>query len=418
MFDKVSINLRAGDGGSGAVSFRHEKFVPYGGPDGGDGGRGGNVLVRADVSVDNLLKYRRRRVFRAENGRNGAGGKKHGRNGEDLVLKVPRGTLVKYATGDEGAVIDLVEVGDEVIAAHGGKGGWGNSHYATSTNQAPHIAQRGEAGEEKAVSLEMRLIADVGIIGYPNAGKSTLLAAASAARPKIAEYPFTTIEPVLGTVETGYDRFTLAEVPGLIKGAHQGKGLGHSFLQHILRTRILIHLLNGTSESPEDDLIKVNQELALYDPVLAKKVQIVALNKIDLPKVRDRLSLIRKDLERANVKARCISAATGEGVPELMAEAFRTLKQITAKESGSEISKKVFRPVPRESGITVEKKGETFVIHAPELERVIVGAGAGENELRWQVRNQLNRQGVGKLLEKAGAGSGSRVRCGELEWEW
>jgi len=357
-------------------------------------------------------------VFRAENGRNGAGGKKHGRNGEDLVLKVPRGTLVKYATGDEGAVIDLVEVGDEVIAAHGGKGGWGNSHYATSTNQAPHIAQRGEAGEEKAVSLEMRLIADVGIIGYPNAGKSTLLAAASAARPKIAEYPFTTIEPVLGTVETGYDRFTLAEVPGLIKGAHQGKGLGHSFLQHILRTRILIHLLNGTSESPEDDLIKVNQELALYDPVLAKKVQIVALNKIDLPKVRDRLSLIRKDLERANVKARCISAATGEGVPELMAEAFRTLKQITAKESGSEISKKVFRPVPRESGITVEKKGETFVIHAPELERVIVGAGAGENELRWQVRNQLNRQGVGKLLEKAGAGSGSRVRCGELEWEW
>jgi len=418
MFDKVSINLRAGDGGSGAVSFRHEKFVPYGGPDGGDGGRGGNVLVRADVSVDNLLKYRRRRVFRAENGRNGAGGKKHGRNGEDLVLKVPRGTLVKYATGDEGAVIDLVEVGDEVIAAHGGKGGWGNSHYATSTNQAPHIAQRGEAGEEKAVSLEMRLIADVGIIGYPNAGKSTLLAAASAARPKIADYPFTTIEPVLGTVETGYDRFTLAEVPGLIKGAHQGKGLGHSFLQHILRTRILIHLLNGTSESPEDDLIKVNQELALYDPVLAKKVQIVALNKIDLPKVRDRLSLIRKDLERANVKARCISAATGEGVPELMAEAFRTLKQITAKESGSEISKKVFRPVPRESGITVEKKGETFVIHAPELERVIVGAGAGENELRWQVRNQLNRQGVGKLLEKAGAGSGSRVRCGELEWEW
>jgi GTP-binding protein len=418
MFDNAIINIRSGDGGNGAVSFRHEKFVPYGGPDGGNGGSGGNVVIKADSSIDNLFKYRRKRVYKAANGRNGAGGKRHGKNGDDFVLKVPPGTVVQFTTESEETVVDLVHAGDEVIAACGGKGGWGNSHYATSTNQAPHIGQRGEAGEEKTVSLEMRLIADVGIIGYPNVGKSTLLSSASAARPKVADYPFTTIEPVLGMVEVGYERFTIAEVPGLIEGAHLGKGLGHTFLQHILRTKILIHLLNGNSESPIDDFIKVNQELALYDPVLARKVQIVALNKIDLPGVQDRLSLIKQEFNGANVKACFISAVTGEGVPELMAEALKTLKQVAAKESDKDVTKKVFRPGPRDTGITVEKKGEVYIITAPELERIIVGAGASEAELRWQVQNQLNRRGAGKILEKAGAKPGSRVRCGELEWEW
>ena len=418
MFDNITINVKAGDGGNGAVSFRREKFVPYGGPDGGNGGKGGDVIVKADGSVDNLFKYRRRRVFKAINGRNGAGRKKHGRNGDDLVLTVPPGTVVKYASESEETVIDLVDAGDEVIAGQGGKGGWGNIHYATSTNQAPHIAQRGEAGKEKTVSLEMRLIADVGLIGYPNVGKSTLLSTASAAKPKIADYPFTTVEPVLGIVEVGYDRFTMAEVPGLIEGAHLGKGLGHTFLQHILRTKILIHLINGTSESPVDDLMHVNQELVLYDPMLVRKAQIVALNKIDLPGVQDRLSLIKQEFDRADIKAHFISAATGEGIPALMAEALKTLKQVAAKERDKEITKKVFRPGPRDTGITVEKKGDTFIIHAPELERIIVGAGVSEDELRWQIQNQLTRQGAGKMLEKAGAKPGSKVRCGELEWEW
>ncbi len=418
MFDKVAISVKAGDGGNGAVSFRREKFVPYGGPDGGNGGSGGNVVIRADGSVDNLFKYRRKRVFKAVNGRNGAGRKKHGRNGENLVLMVPPGTVVKYVSESEETVIDLVNAGDEVIAAHGGKGGWGNIHYATSTNQAPYIAQKGEAGEENTVSLEMRLIADVGIIGYPNVGKSTLLSSASAAKPKIADYPFTTVEPVLGIVEVGYDRFTMAEVPGLVEGAHLGKGLGHTFLQHILRTKILVHLISGTSESPVDDLIHVNQELALYDPMLEKKVQIVALNKIDLPGVQDRLSLVKQEFKEAGIKAHFISAATGEGVPDLMAETLKTLKQVAAKEHDREITKKVFRPGPRDTGITVEKKGDMYIIHASELERIIVGAGASEDELRWQIRNQLTRRGVGKILEKAGAKPGSKVRCGELEWEW
>ena len=410
--------MKAGNGGNGAVSFRHEKFVPYGGPDGGNGGSGGDVIIRADGSVDNLFKYRRKRLYKAVNGRNGAGKKKHGRNGEDMVLTVPPGTVVKYASESEETVVDLVNAGDEEIAARGGKGGWGNVHYATSTNQAPYIAQRGEAGEERTVSLEMRLIADVGIIGYPNAGKSTLLASASAAKPKIADYPFTTIEPELGIVEVGYDRFTMAEVPGLIEGAHLGKGLGHTFLQHILRTKILIHLLSGTSESLVDDLIHVNQELVLYDPMLAGKVQIVALNKIDLPGVQDKLSSIKREFSQVGIKARFISAATGEGVPDLMVEALKTLKQEAAKESDREITKKVFRPGPEDAGITVEKKGDTYIIHAAELERIVVGAGASETELRSQVQNQLTRRGANKILEKAGAKPGSKVRCGELEWEW
>ena len=418
MFDKITINMKAGDGGNGAVSFRREKFVPFGGPDGGNGGKGGDVIIKADGSIDNLFKYRRKRVFKAVNGRNGAGRKKHGRNGEDMVLTVPPGTVVKYASESEETLVDLVNAGDEEIAARGGKGGWGNIHYATSTNQAPYIAQRGEAGEENTVSLEMRLIADLGIIGYPNVGKSTLLSSASAAKPKIADYPFTTVEPVLGIVEVGYDRFTMAEVPGLIEGAHLGKGLGHTFLQHILRTKILIHLISGTSESPVDDLINVNQELALYDPMLSQKVQIVALNKIDLPEVQDRLSLIKQEFNRAGIKARFISAVTGEGVPDLMAEAFKTLKRVAAEESGREITVKVFRPGPRDTGITVEKKGDTFIIHAPELERIIVGAGASETELHSQIQNQLTRRGAGKILEKAGVKPGSKVRCGELEWEW
>lgn len=418
MFDKASLNVIAGSGGNGAVSFRHEKFVPYGGPDGGNGGNGGDVVIRADGSVDNLIKYRRRRIYKAGDGRNGAGSKRHGRNGDDLVLMVPPGTVIRYASEAEDAVVDLMQAGDEVIAASGGRGGWGNSHYATSTNQAPHIAQRGEAGEEKTVWLEMRLIADVGIIGYPNAGKSTLLSSASAAKPKIADYPFTTIEPVLGIVEVGYDRFIMAEVPGLIEGAHLGKGMGHAFLQHILRTKMLLHLVSGTSASPLEDLVSVNQELALYDPTLARKVQVVVINKIDLPGVRDRLSLIKRELKGAGVEARFISAITGEGIPELVEEVLGMLQRVSAEERSREMTQKVFRPGTQEAGIAVEKKGDTYIVYAPEIERIIVGAGAGEDELRWQVQRLLNRRGINKLLEKAGVKPGGKVRCGELEWEW
>ena len=420
MFDWAVIKVRAGDGGNGIVGFRREKFVPYGGPDGGDGGSGGNVVVRADDSVDSLRRYRQKRSYHAENGRNGGGNRKHGRNGEDLVLTVPAGTVVtaELEDGTNFLLADLEKTGDEVIVVGGGKGGWGNTHFTSSTHQAPHIAQRGENGEEQAIRLEMRLIADVGIIGYPNVGKSTLLAAASAAKPKVASYPFTTIEPELGVVEIGLEVFVMAEIPGLIEGAHRGRGLGHDFLRHAMRTKILIHLVSVTSESPVDDMMRVNEELTLFDMSLAQKPQILALNKVDLPEVKDRLGDIKREIAGAGIKAHYISAATGQGVSGLMAEVLKVLKTQTA---GVEVEKppvKVFRPRPRESRFTVSRIGEEFVISAPDLERIIAGAGVTPADLRWQLDHQLNRLGVNKALEKAGVKSGDKIRCGELTWEW
>ena len=420
MIDKAEIAVKAGSGGNGVVGFRREMYVPYGGPDGGDGGNGGNVVVRADETIDNLRRYRQKKPHRAENGHNGAGNRKHGKDGEDLVLSVPPGTIVtsNEEDGTEVLLADLEKPGDEVIVAKGGKGGWGNTHYKSSTNQTPRIAQRGETGEERTVRLEMRLIADVGIIGYPNAGKSTLLTAASAARPKVASYPFTTLEPVLGVVERGLESFVMAEIPGLIEGAHLGKGLGHDFLQHAMRTKILVHLISGTSASPSEDMLRVNEELALFDPTLARKPQLVALNKIDLPEVQERLEEIKGEITGVGIKAHYISAATGQGVSILMAEAMKVLKAETAMEKRVELPVKVFRPQPREPRVKVTREGDEYVIHAPDLERIIAGAGVTPSELRWQLNYQLNRIGANKTLEKAGVKSGDKIRCGELTWEY
>ena len=420
MFDRVEIRVRAGDGGNGMISFRREKFVPFGGPDGGDGGVGGSVVLRADESVTSLQGFRQKRLYRAEGGRNGGSKRKHGRNGESIILAVPEGTVVSYsmAVGADAFIADLERASEEVVVAGGGKGGRGNTHFATSTNQAPHIAQKGELGEEHSILLEMRLIADVGIIGYPNAGKSTLLASASAARPKIAGYPFTTIEPVLGQVEVGQQSFVMAEIPGLIEGAHLGRGLGHDFLRHILRTKILIHLISGVSASPAEDMMRVNEELALFDPALARKTQIIALNKVDLPEVQARLDGIREALSSAGIKASYISAATGQGVSGLMAETMRMLTKVAAEEERIRMPKKVFRPQPRDTGVIVQRVGDEFVLSVPELERLVAGAGVSDFELRWQMKRQLARLGVNKALEKAGVKPGDKIRCGKLEWEW
>jgi len=412
--------VKAGDGGDGMISFRRERYVPFGGPDGGKGGNGGNVMVKADGSVTSLREFRQKRLYRAEDGGNGGGKRKHGRSGENLVLAVPAGTVISYKTeaGTGVFIADLEQAGEEVAVAGGGKGGWGNTHFVSSTNQAPHIAQKGEHGEEHSILLEMRLIADVGIIGYPNAGKSTLLSAASAARPKIDSYPFTTIEPVLGLVEVGQQCFVMAEIPGLIEGAHLGRGLGHDFLRHILRTKILIHLISGSSESPPEDMMRVNEELALFDPALARKPQIIALNKIDLPEVQARLDGIRDAFSSAGIKAFYISAATGQGVTELMAETMRTLEGVAVEVERTEVTKKVFRPQPRDAGVIVHRVGDEFVLSVPELERIVAGAGVSDYEVRWQLKKQLARLGVNKALEKAGIKPGDKVRCGNLEWEW
>ena len=420
MIDRAEIKVKAGDGGRGVVSFRREMYVPLGGPDGGDGGKGGDVIIRADKSTDSLRFYRQKKLYRGENGHNGEGKKKHGRDGEELILAVPPGTIVTSSTeeGTEVLLSDLGSAGEEVIVAVGGKGGWGNVHYKSSINQAPRVAQKGEAGEEKTIKMEMRLIADVGIIGYPNAGKSTLLAAASAAKPKVASYPFTTLEPVLGVVEIGSDSFIMAEIPGLIEGAHLGKGLGIDFLRHAMRTKILIHLISGDSETPAEDMLMVNNELSMFDPSLAKKPQIIALNKIDLPEVQEKLAGIKEELSGAGVRAHYISAATGEGVDGLMAEALKVLKAETGGEKRAEPPVKVFRPQPREARIRVAREGEEYVIYAPGLDRIIAGSGVTSGELRWQLNFQLDKLGVNKILEKAGVKTGDKIRCGDLTWEW
>ena len=422
MFDRTEIVVRAGGGGNGVVSFRREKFVPFGGPDGGDGGDGGDVVIMADSGISSLRILEHKRFYRAADGKNGKGKKKHGKKGENLILTVPVGTVVSYKAqiGGDAVIADLEQPGQQIVVAKGGKGGLGNTHFASSTNQAPQIAQKGEAGEENSIILELRLIADVGIIGYPNVGKSTLLAAASAAKPKIAGYPFTTCEPILGVAEVGQRSFVLAEIPGLIDGAHLGRGLGHDFLRHIVRTKILIHLIDGSSASPTEDMVRVNAELSLYDSALATKPQLVVINKIDLPQVQARLAEIKDAFRGAGTIVLSISAATGDGVSELMAKTIKMLDEVTRlrREVDEKIPKKIFRPQPRGIGASVHKEGDTFVVVAPELERIVARIDMTSPGLHRQLKRQLARLEVGRALEKAGIKPGDRVRCGNLEWEW
>lgn len=418
MFDTAEIKVKAGDGGSGAISFRREKFVPYGGPDGGDGGNGGDAVFVVETGITNLLMFRRKAFYKAGRGGNGQGSKKHGARGEDLVLMVPLGTVISETdiSGDVIILADLEEPGQRVVVAYGGKAGKGNTRFTSSTNQTPRIAQKGESGEEKALHLELRLIADVGIIGYPNVGKSTLLGAASAAKPSIASYPFTTKEPIVGVIEVGLETFVLAEIPGLIEGAHAGRGLGHDFLRHATRTRMFIHMIDGSSESPVEDMVQVNTEIGLFDAALAKKPQLVVVNKIDLPEVKARLPEIIKVFGHAGIVPVPVSAETGEGVPGLMKHAMQMLRE--EGDRGKEVPAKVFHPKPKRDTVTVSKEDDIFVVNSPGLERIVARGDITSPTVRAQLNRQLTRLGVNRMLKKAGAKSGDRIRCGELEWEW
>lgn len=334
--DYVKIHVFAGDGGRGCVSFRREKYVPRGGPDGGDGGRGGHVLLRARAEMNTLLDFRYRREYEAERGEHGKGSNKHGRDGEDLIIPVPVGTVVKDALTEE-TIVDLDSDGAEVIVAKGGRGGLGNSHFATATRQAPKFAQPGEPGQERQLVLELKLLADVGLIGLPNAGKSTLISVISAARPKIADYPFTTLVPNLGVVKMeDFRSFVVADIPGLIEGAHRGAGLGFQFLRHVERTSLLLHLVD-VSDLPESDPVedfeKINRELVLYSatlgPELGKRPMAVAGTKLDIAGSGERLQRLRDYCREKGLDFFSLSAATGEGVRELvlyLAEKVKTLK--------------------------------------------------------------------------------------------
>lgn len=338
--DRAKIFVQGGQGGNGCVAFRREKFVPKGGPSGGSGGKGGDVVLVADRNVHTLLDFKYKRHYRAERGRHGEGNKRSGRSGKDLIVKVPVGTVVKDA--ETGEVIgDLTEHGQRLVVARGGRGGRGNAEFATPTRRAPDFAEPGEPGEERWIELELKLLADVGLVGFPNAGKSTFLSRISAAKPEIADYPFTTLRPILGVTKVGDHSFVVADIPGLIEGAHSGKGLGHEFLRHIERTKLLLHLIDLTDQTrtPQEAFEAINRELELYSPELSKKPQIVVGTKIDALTDRSVLSELKNYFEEKGYPFFAVSAVTGEGMDELMKFVSQKLREIENANESKENSR-------------------------------------------------------------------------------
>jgi GTPase len=422
MIDRVVIHAQAGKGGDGSLSFRREKYVPKGGPDGGDGGNGGNVILVVDPGLTTLAHFRRKRLYRADNGGHGSGAKKHGARGQDLVIGVPPGTVVRMAseTGEGEIIADLMGEKQEVVVAKGGRGGRGNVHFATSTNRAPRIAEKGDPGEELDLQLDLKLISDVGIIGLPNAGKSTLLRTVSAARPKVASYPFTTLEPVLGVVERGYSTVVLADIPGLIAGAHEGAGLGLEFLRHIERTRVLIHLIDGTRSSPREDMATINAELASYSEELARKRQLVAVNKVDVPEVRQRQEEIGSALAKAGIEPPFISAVTGEGVDALIERVMAALteERALAEETEAATAPPVIELQPRGPRFVIKQVDGMFAVEGVLAERMVRRLTGDTRETQDEIRRRLVRLGVGAALKRAGVRPGDRIRVAGLEMEW
>ncbi len=425
VLDWARIHVKAGDGGNGALSFRREKFVPRGGPDGGDGGRGGSVYLRAGPGVSTLLEFSHRRHFKAGRGGNGSGAKKHGKKGEDLAIAVPPGTVV--SADDVGVLADLRRPGDDVMVARGGRGGLGNVHFATATNRTPRVAQKGEPGEERWLSLELKTIADVGLVGYPNVGKSSLLAALTAARPKIGDYPFTTLTPNLGVVERDStapalspETFVLADIPGLIEGAHRGVGLGHEFLRHVERARVLLHVVDASGPDPLQAYRDVRLELELYNPALAAKPEVVALNKIDLPAVRDRVDGIVEQFRRAapELPMLPVSALSARGVPELLDTLGETLANLPAEPEPPAETKKVYRLGPAEQEWTVERADGGFRVRGKRVERIVAMTDLENPDAVEMLQRTLGRLGVFAALEREGVQSGDTVHIGAAELEW
>ena len=422
MIDSVLIQITSGSGGDGAISGRHEKFVPRGGPDGGDGGRGGNVIIVGDHNENTLINFRYEKNFSASNGENGSKAKKHGKDGDDVVIRVPVGTQIINETGS--VVADILNSGEEYMAAPGGRGGYGNVKYSSSTSQYPVIAQAGEEGLKTSLRLELKLIADVGIIGVPNAGKSSLITFLTAARPKIANYPFTTIDPVLGIVEHRDKDFVMVDIPGLIEGAHEGIGLGHEFLRHIERTRVLIHLVDGTSENPSEDFHKINKELALFNEALIGKPQILAINKVDLDEVSVLAEDIRDSMGEYAWKFHIISAVSGEGVGSMMDEVVQVLSDQPSVIPPNlfvdlqETDIPVIRPEPRRRGVSIYQEDGVYVVQAPGVERIAQRIDYEDWLARMQFYKHMQKTGVVKALEDAGISEGDTVRIGDIEWEW
>lgn len=414
-FDEAKIYVKAGDGGNGCVSFRREKYVPFGGPNGGNGGKGGDVYLVVDPHLNTLINFKKRSHFKARRGDHGRGKNQTGKQGEDLTIAVPPGT-VAYDADISQLLADLTQPGQRALVARGGRGGRGNAAFATPTNQAPRLAEKGEPGQERWLRLELKLIADVGIVGVPNAGKSTLLAAVSAARPKIADYPFTTLEPNLGVVRVDDRDFVLADIPGLIEGAHAGAGLGHQFLRHIERTRLLIHLLDGASADPLDDFEKINEELVLFNPQLARKPQVVVLNKMDLPQTQELWPQIRRKIKDLGWEVMSISAVTSQGVPALLQRVVDLLDNLPREEPAVE-EVKVFR-LEEEEPFSIIQEEDGWRVRGTKIERVVAMTNWDYDEAVLRFQRTLEAMGISAALEEAGVEAGDTVRIGDVELEW
>jgi GTP-binding protein len=415
--DQVEIYVRSGKGGDGMVHFRREKYVPRGGPDGGDGGKGGDVIFEVKTTLNTLASFRPGQKFRAEDGARGGPSQMTGRNGKDLIIYVPPGTVIFDAETGE-LIGDLTEDGQRLRVCRGGRGGRGNQHFATSRNQAPRTAEKGEPYEERRLRLELKLIADIGLIGVPNAGKSTLLSALTNAKPKIAPYPFTTLEPNLGVAEIDVNTtVVLADIPGLIEGASHGAGLGHDFLRHVQRTRVLIHVLDGLSDDPVADYSQINTELSLFDPNLGKKPQVVALNKIDQPQVQERLAAIQKEFKRRKVELMTISALARTNTRELLLKAYQILQNTPKPEV--EMPMPVYKPKEDVRAFEIVRLGENeWRISGSAIERAAKMTYWEHDGSVRRFQKILETLGIKEALRKQGVQDGDTVFIDEFELEW
>ena len=440
MIDRANIVVVSGAGGHGAISGRHEKYVPRGGPDGGDGGDGGSVVLIADRNVNTLRGFRYRHRFAAQAGEAGKGGLRHGRSGRDTEVTVPVGTQVFEGEGKGHLLADLDNDGQRVRIATGGVGGRGNASFATSVNQFPLLAEAGEAGTERALRLELKLIGDVGLVGLPNAGKSSLLSAISRAQPKVAPYPFTTVEPILGVVDHHGAELVVVDIPGLIAGASQGVGLGHDFLRHVERASVLVHVIDAAADNPLDDADKIGEEMAEFDPRLMDKPRIVALNKMDIPEAAARLDTLVAGCRRRGLSATGISAAGRTGLEELLDLVVEMVDEYgregpqrqslrerlgvqqqdveTERRATDTVEVPVIRPAPVDRRASVVVEDGVFVVRSAKAVRLAVMIDPASWPAKQQFYAQLRRMGIVRQLEGLGISTGDTVRIGDTEWEW
>ena len=419
--DQVEIIVKAGDGGNGIVSFRREKYIPRGGPDGGNGGRGGSVILHANNKLNTLVDLRYKRHYKAVRGGDGGSNDKHGKNGKDLVLRVPVGTMV-YNSETGRLIADLTKDGQKVVAAKGGSGGRGNASFSTATLQTPRFAEKGEPTEEIPLKLELKLLADVGLVGYPSVGKSTLISKISAAKPKIADYPFTTLVPNLGVVQVDDKSFVVADMPGLIEGAHEGAGLGHQFLRHIERTRLLVHMIDVSGYSardPEQDFDVINEEIKEHSEKLASLSQIVALNKADMPESREIIDKIKPELESRGLEVFEISALTGLGLQPLLYRIADKLDELPREEDQPVERVVRFTAEREESEWDVKKTGaHEFAIEGRAVEVLVMRTDISNEYALRRMHRQLDKMGVIKRLRELGAEHHDTVKIRDMEFDF